>query len=133
MTLDEVPAILKEVEIALESEELSPQAEAAVRKLLNLVELLVAKQRGLLAEVQRLKELLEEKKRSKTTAANPAVNPADHSSEAQRRKREPPAAKPAADQRSFKNLVVHEERPCPNTVRHGCCYGVSGRCHRLCA
>lgn len=115
MKLDEVPAVLKEVEKALESEELSPQAEAAVRKLLNLVEQLVAKQQSLLAEVQRLKELLEDKKRSKTTAtADSTAKPAsDHSSEEQRRKREPPAAQPAADQRSFKELVVYEERPCP--------------------
>jgi len=113
MKLDEVPAILQEVEKALESEELSPQGEAAFQKLLNLVEQLVAKQQGLLAEVQRLKELLEEKKRGKTTAAEAAVKPTDHSSEEQRRKRQPPAAQPATDQRSFKELVVHEERPCP--------------------
>ena len=100
MKLDEVPDVLKEVEKALTSEELSPQAEAAVQKFLNLAEQLVAKQRGLLAEVQRLKELLEEKKRSKTTAANPATTPSNHSSEEQRGKREPPAPKPAADQRS---------------------------------
>jgi hypothetical protein len=113
MKLDDVPAVLKEVEEALEREELSPQGEAAVGKLLNLVEQLVANQQGLLAEVQRLKELLEEKKRSKTTAASPDAKPTDHSSEEQRRKRQPPAAKPAADQRSFKKLVIHDEQPRP--------------------
>jgi conjugal transfer/entry exclusion protein len=92
MKLDDVPAILKDVEKALESEELSPQGEAAVGKLLNLVEQLLAQQRDLLAEVQRLKELLEEKKRSKTTAAKPDAKPTDHSSEEQRRQRQPPAA-----------------------------------------
>ena len=116
MKLDEIPAILKEVERALEAEVLSPQGEVAVQKLLNLVEQLVADQRTTLAEVQRLKELLEEKKRKKTTTASAPPSPdtaADHSSEKQRRERQPPATKAAIDRRSFKDLVIHEERPCP--------------------
>ena len=114
MKLEEVPDILQEVEQTLKGGELSPQVEEAVQKLLNLVEQLVAQQRNLAAEVQRLKELLEAKKRGKTTADQTAEKkPDDHSSEQQRRERQPPAAKSAHDRRSFKPLVVHEERPCP--------------------
>jgi Transposase IS66 family len=116
MKLDEVVGILAEVERQLAGV-LPAAAEAVVQKLLNLVEQLVAEQRGLLAEVQRLRELLEQKKRSKTTAASEAEPPAsgtsDHSSEEQRRKREPPAERPATDRRTFKALAVHEERECP--------------------
>jgi hypothetical protein len=116
MKLDEVAEILAEVERQLE-DVLPAEAEPVVQRLLNLVEQLVADQRGLLAEVQRLRQLLEQKKRSKTTATGEADPPSsrssDHSSEEQRRKREPPAARPANDRRTFKELVVHEERACP--------------------
>jgi hypothetical protein len=115
MKLDEVVRILAEVERQLAGV-LSAEAEPVVQRLLNLVEQLVTEQRGLLAEVQRLRELLEQKKRSKTTAseAEPPAGPSsDHSSEAQRRKREPPAERPATDRRTFKALEVHAERECP--------------------
>jgi Transposase IS66 family len=114
MKLEEVSDILKEVEQTLKCGELSPQVEGAVQKLLNLVEQLVAQQRNLLAEVQRLKELLEAKKRGKTTGDMATEKQAgDHSSEKQRRERQPPAAKVTPDLRSFKPLAVHEERRCP--------------------
>jgi Transposase IS66 family len=115
MKLDEVGRILAEVERQLAGV-LSAEAEPVVQRLLNLVEQLVTEQRGLLAEVQRLRELLEQKKRSKTTAgeAEPPAGPSsDHSSEEQRRKREPPVERPATDRRTFKLLEVHEERECP--------------------
>jgi len=116
MRLDQVVKILQEVERQLQGL-LSPEAEAAVQKLLNLVEQLVVDQRGLLAEVQRLRDLMEQKKRNKTTTsgeANPLSPPSsDHSSEEQRRKRQPPASRPANDRRTFKELVVHEDRECP--------------------
>ena len=116
MRLDQVVKILQEVERQLQGL-LSPEAEAAVQKLLNLVEQLVVDQRGLLAEVQRLRYLMEQKKRNKTTTsgeANPLSPPSsDHSSEEQRRKRQPPASRPANDRRTFKELVVHEDRECP--------------------
>lgn len=116
MKLDEVVEILAEVERQLE-DVLPAEAEPVVQRLLNLVEQLVADQRGLLAEVQRLRQLLEQKQRSKTTATDEADPPpsrsSDHSSEEQRRKREPPAARPANDRRTFKELVVHAERACP--------------------
>ena len=71
MRLDQVVKILQELERQLQGL-LSPEAEAAVQKLLNLVEQLVVDQRGLLAEVQRLRDLLEQKKRNKTTASGEA-------------------------------------------------------------
>jgi hypothetical protein len=76
MKLDEVARILAEVERQLAGV-LSAEAEPVVQRLLNLVEQLVTEQRGLLAEVQRLRELLEQKKRSKTTAgeAEPPAGP----------------------------------------------------------
>lgn len=115
MKLEEVAEILKDVEQWLRGVEFAPQAEVAVRKLLNLVEQLVAEQQHLLAEVRRLKELLEAKKRGKNAAQPTATDkpPTDHSSEKQRRDREPPVAKTGLDRRTFKNLEVHEERPCP--------------------
>ena len=115
MKLETVAEILTEVEQWLQGAEFSAQAEVAVRKLLNLVEQLVAEQRNLLAEVRRLKELLEAKKRGKTTDKSPAEGqpPADHSSEKQRRDREPPVAKTGLDRRTFKELEVHDERLCP--------------------
>jgi hypothetical protein len=116
MKLDQVPEILMAVEAQLKGV-LPPEAESAVRQLLNLVEQLVAEQRHLLAEVQRLQELLEQKKRNKTTASDPNQPPSsgssDHSSEEQRRKREPPTPRPTTDRRTFKDLVIHEERACP--------------------
>jgi hypothetical protein len=114
--LDQVTEILKAVEAQLQGV-LQPEAEAGVRQLLNLVEQLVAEQRHLLAEVQRLQELLEQKKRNKTTGSDPNQPPSsdssDHSSEEQRRKREPPKPRPASDRRTFKDLVIHEDRECP--------------------
>jgi hypothetical protein len=115
MKLNQVPEILKAVEAKLKGV-LPPEAESAVGQLLNLVEQLVAEQRHLLAEVQRLQELLDQKKRNKTTGSNSNQLPSgssDHSSEKQRRKREPPPPRPATDRRTFKDVVIHEERECP--------------------
>ncbi len=71
MKLDQVPEILTAIEAQLNGV-MPPEAESAVRQLLNLVEQLVAEQRHLLVEVQRLQELLEQKKRSKTTGSGSA-------------------------------------------------------------
>ena len=115
MKLDQVPKILTAVEAQLKGV-MPPEAESAVRQLLNLVEQLVAEQRHLLAEVQRLQELLEQKKRNKTTGSGPpppSSGSSDHSSEKQRRKREPPPPPPATDRRTFKDLVIRGKRCCP--------------------
>ena len=140
MKLDQVVEILKVVERQLQGV-LPPEAESAVQKLLNLVEQLVAEHRQLLAEIQRLRDLLEQKKKNKTTASGasqppspgsseppssdsseppssgssepPSSGSSDHSSEKHRRKREARTPRPATDRRTFKELLIHEERECP--------------------
>jgi hypothetical protein len=115
MDVSDVQDILRQIEEQLASvENLDPVAEQAIQTLLNLIERLVAAQRDLLQQVQRLKEQLENKKKKKTTAADngdekPKQN---HSSEKHRKKLQPPPA-PRADRRSFKEVPVHQETECP--------------------
>ena len=117
MKPDDVREILKRTEAQL-SGVLDPVAEAAVHKLLNLVERLVADQQALVQEVERLRQQLEQKKKAKTSgASNPSGPPptktdSDHSSERHRREREP-KTRPGQDRRSFKDLTIHEVIECP--------------------
>jgi hypothetical protein len=115
MDVSDVQDILRQIEEQLASvENLDPVAEQAIQSLLNLIERLVAAQRDLLQQVQRLKEQLENKKKKKTTAAdNDDEKPEqNHSSEKHRKKLQPPPA-PRADRRSFKEVPVHQETECP--------------------
>jgi len=119
MSLGELEAILKQVDQLLaQAGDLPDDAALAVSKLLNVVEALTADNTALVAEVERLRKLVEQKKKGKTTADpqnSSADQPSnsDHSSEKRRRKREPPTGKPAADRRSFKELAIHETIECP--------------------
>jgi hypothetical protein len=119
MRLGELEAILKQVDQLLaEAGDLPDDAALAVSKLLNVVEALTADKTALADEVERLRKLVEQKKKGKTTAdpqnsSDDQQSKSDHSSEKRRRKREPPNRKPAADRRSFKALTIHETIECP--------------------
>lgn len=119
MRLGELEAILKQVDQLLaEAGDLPDDAALAVSKLLNVVEALTADKTALADEVERLRKLVEQKKKGKTTAdpqnsSDDQQSNSDHSSEKRRRKREPPNRKPAADRRSFKALTIHETIECP--------------------
>lgn len=68
MNLSDVRDILERIEEHLATVvDLDPQTEQAIQDLLNLVEHLVANQEVLHQEVQRLKQQLDNKKRTKTT------------------------------------------------------------------
>jgi len=107
--------ILKRIEEHLTTvADLDPQTEQAIQDLLNLVERLVANQETLHQEVQRLKQQLDNKKRTKTTHSADDDKPdSDHSSEKHRRKRQKPRSRPASDRRTFKDLTIHETIECP--------------------
>ena len=119
MRLGELEAILKQVDQLLaEAGDLPDDAALAVSKLLNVVEALTADKTALADEVERLRKLVEQKKKGKTTAdpqnsSDDQQSNSDHSSEKRRRKRELPNRKPAADRRSFKALTIHETIECP--------------------
>jgi len=119
MSLEELGAVLKQVDQLLaQAGDLPEEAALAVSKLLNVVEALTADNTALVAEVERLRKLVEAKKKSKTTAdpqnsSDDQPSNSDHSSEQRRRKREQPKRKPAADRRSFKDLTIHETIECP--------------------
>lgn len=119
MSLGELEAALKQVDQLLaQAGALPDDAALAVSKLLNVVEALTADNTALVAEVERLRKLVEQKKKGKTTADPPSRSDAqpsnsDHSSEKRRRKREQPKRKPTADRRSFKELTIHETIECP--------------------
>ena len=115
MSLSDVRDILKRIEDQLATVvDLDPQAQQAIQELLNLVEHLVADQEALHQEVQRLKQQLDNKKRTKTTnAAHDDKPDTDHSSEKHRRERQKPKPRPAGDRRSFKDLTIHEIIECP--------------------
>jgi hypothetical protein len=122
MSQAEWEEILKQVEAKLATAgPLEPMVEQAISELLNLVESLAADVKGLRERVAFLQAQLDKKKKAKTTAqpdddgddSNPTDKyKSDHSSEGQRRKHEPPTT-PASDQRTFKDLTIHEERECP--------------------
>jgi 20S proteasome alpha/beta subunit len=70
MNRSDVEKSLKDVEELLRSSlELPDAVELAIRKLLNLVEALCSDKQELLAEVERLRKQLEEKKRGKNSSA----------------------------------------------------------------
>ena len=115
MSVSDVRDILKRIEDQLATVlDLGPQAQQAIQGLLNLVEHLVSDQEGLIREVQRLKQQLDNKKQTKTTNSADDDKPdTDHSSEKRRRKRQEPKPRPAGDRRSFKDLAIHETVECP--------------------
>jgi hypothetical protein len=94
-------------------------ADAHVRevvgKVLNLVEAVVAEDRRLGEEIQRLREIIRRLKGDPPCGATSSQAPArDISSEKERRKRASPShGSPRADRRSFREIRVDEEIVCP--------------------
>ena len=116
MGTSDVPAILEQVEQLLAEEHLSERVEAAIQKLLNVVEALSVDKKSLADEVERLRKQLEQKKKDKTTSGGQGDDPqkksgSDHSSEKRRRERKDPPQRP--DRRSFKDLPIHQTIECP--------------------
>jgi hypothetical protein len=114
----DVRTIIEQVEQLLAEEELSPRVEAAIQKLLNVVEGLSLDKKSLADEVERLRKQVEQKKRAKTTAGSNQDDPADdqksdHSSEKRRRKLRRKKLQKGQDRRSFKDLTIHETVECP--------------------
>jgi len=113
----DVAAIIGQVELLLAEEILSERVEAAVQKLLNVVEALSADKKSLADEVQRLLKLLEQKKKDKTTGGKgddqQQKSSSDHSSEKRRRQFPDSQRRPSQDRRSFKDLPVHHTIECP--------------------
>jgi len=115
----DVKAMLVEVETLLGlAGPLPPEAESAIEKLLNGIELLTADRMELTQEVQRLRELLERKKQLKNAgdeSSEPCAvptNPTDHSSEKRRRALRKKQRR-SLDRRSFKEVPIHEIIACP--------------------
>jgi hypothetical protein len=118
MSRVDVETILKQVEQLLATAgPLPTEAEQAVEKLLNVVESLCADRQSLSAEIQRLRQELDKKKKAKTTSQQNQDDDkndqgdSNHSSE-HRRKRDK-KKRPSRDRRSFKDLKIHEEIECP--------------------
>jgi len=114
----DIQTILNQVEELLaRAGELPTEAEQAVGKLLNVVEALSADKRELAKEVERLRQQLEQKKKSKTTVGTSqddnqtTKSDSDYSSE-KRRQRDKKASN-TCDRRSFKDLTIHQEIECP--------------------
>ena len=104
----------------LAEEELSERVEAAIQKLLNVVEALSADKKSLAEEVERLRKQLEQKKKAKTTRnsdkddkADNQNSDSDHSSEKRRKKLRKNNLQKAKDRRSFKDLTIHDTIECP--------------------
>ncbi len=115
MSSSGIGEILKEIEELLASAgDLVPEAELAVEKLLNVVEALSSDKQSLIDEVERLRQQLQQKKKSKTTGkeSGPAQS-SDHSSEKHRRDRDKPKPPSASDRRTFKDLEIHKTIECP--------------------
>ena len=120
MGTSDVQTIIDQVERLLAKEELSGRVEAAIQKLLNVVEALTADKKSLADEVKRLRKQLEQKKKTKTTSnsdkddkADNQDSNSDHSSEKRRRKLRKKKLKQAKDRRSFKDLPIHDTVECP--------------------
>ena len=114
----DVPTIIEQVELLLAEEILSERVEAAVQKLLNVVEALSADKKSLADEVARLRKLLEQKKKDKTTGGGQGddqqqKSDSDHSSEKRRREFPKQQRRPGKDRRSFKDLPIHQTIECP--------------------
>ena len=117
MGTPDVQAIIEHVEQLLAGQELSDRVEAAIQKLLNVVEALSADKKSLADEVERLRKQLEQKKKSKTTGNKDKDDQSDnqdsdHSSEKRRRKQRKDQPK-VNDRRSFKDLTIHQTIECP--------------------
>ena len=113
----DVPTIIEQVELLLAAEILSERVEAAIHKLLNVVEALSADKKSLADEVARLRKQLEQKKKDKTTRGGKGDDQqpkasADHSSE-KRRREFLKQRRPGLDRRSFKDLPIHQTLECP--------------------
>jgi uncharacterized Fe-S cluster-containing protein len=88
MKISEVEQALKDLEELLRNDSaLSSVAEEVIRKLFNLVEALCGDVQNLNGEVDRLKKLLEEKKRGKNASGN---SPSRDNSSEQLRPPDPP-------------------------------------------
>jgi len=116
MGTSDVQAIIERVDQLLAEEELSERVEAAIQKLLNVVEALSADKKSLADEVERLRKQLEQKKKAKTTSNsdkddNQDAN-SDHSSEKRRRKLRKKERQKVKDRRSFKDLTIHDTVEC---------------------
>jgi hypothetical protein len=120
MGTSDVQAVVREVELLLNEEELSERIELAVEKLLNAVEALSADKKALADEVERLRKKLDEKKKAKTTAKaddqpgdGNQESSSNHSSENRRRKCKKNRPEKRSDRRSFKDLTIHDTVECP--------------------
>jgi hypothetical protein len=116
MGTSDVQAIVERVDQLLAKEELSERVEAAIQKLLNVVEALSADKKALADEVERLRKQLEQKKKAKTTTNsdkddNQDTN-SDHSSEKRRRNVRKKERQKVKDRRSFKDLTIHDTVEC---------------------
>lgn len=114
----DVPTIIEQVELLLAAEILSERVEAAIHKLLNVVEALSADKKSLADEVARLRKQLEQKKKDKTTRGGTGDDQqpqsgSDHSSEKRRRAFLQQQRRPGQDRRSFKDLPIHQTIECP--------------------
>jgi len=115
MAPSEVQAVLSRIDQQLAGlGALDPVVEQAVEELLDVIERLASGQQALAAEVRRLKEQLQSKKKGKTTSQGDGPQQqADHSSEKHRRKRRTNKPASGRDRRSFKDLPIHETIECP--------------------
>jgi Transposase IS66 family len=95
-----------------------PRVREVVVMALNLVEAVATENRRLLEENQKLKEIVRQLKGDPPTssgsrAPTSASKPRNVSSEKERRQRDRGSKPPRTDQRSFRDIHVHEEIPCP--------------------
>jgi hypothetical protein len=115
MGTSDVQAVIERVDQLLAEEELSERVEAAIQKLLNVVEALSADKKSLADEVERLRKQLEQKKTKTTSNSEKYDNQdanSDHSSEKRRRKLRKQERQKARDRRSFKDLTIHDTIEC---------------------
>jgi hypothetical protein len=112
MKREEVQQILKEIETLLGDQAGLPEpVEVAVNRLLNLVESLCKDIEGLKGEADRLRKLLEEKKRNKPGGAQGNTSKKNYSSDKRRSSDKP--SPPLRNHHSRKELEVHETVNCP--------------------
>ena len=120
MGTSDVQTIIAQVEKLLAEEVLSERVEAAIHKLLNVVEALSVDKKSLADEVERLRKQLEQKKNAKTTSSSKEDDKSDnqnsdsdYSSEKRRRKLRKKTLRKVKDRRTFKDLTIHETVECP--------------------
>ncbi len=95
-----------------------PRVREVVILALNLVETVAAENRRLLDENQKFKEIIRQLRGEPPTSTAPRTStststPRNVSSEKERRQREHGPKPPRTDQRSFRDITVHEEILCP--------------------